>query len=593
MRHEDAYHHLFHASMDAMVRINAQEIIEEVNTSFMGLFGYKADEVVGRKLDDCLVCPILKSEASNLNHRIACGEVFTTDSVRVDKFGRQHHVFITGIPIMTEEAFCGAYVIYRNRTFEVESERKLFNQKVAFESLFRNSHDAIVRIDINQRVIDINERFEILFGYKLDEIKGKEVDKLIANEAVLGDSIELTNRLMSGEKVSVEGLRYSKNGSARMYFVQGVPIIAAGVIIGGYGIYTDITERKAAEEKAFFMSYHDQLTGLYNRRFFEVEFERLSTERNMPMSLVMGDVNGLKLINDAFGHGSGDEFLKRIAVTLRDNYREGELIARLGGDEFVILLPQTSLAVTEKIVQRLKAALSRERFKGLELSMAFGFGCKCDQVESNLHLFNRVEDDMYRNKLVESPAVKSQMFNTVIQTLHNKNEREELHSIVVSEYCKQIAEALMMSPRFILEMKTIGWLHDIGKIAVSDKILDKVGSLTDAEWKKVKKHSEIGYRILNSIHEFTELSEFILYHHERYDGSGYPKGLQREEIPLQSRILAVADAYEAMTHNRTYREALTPEEAIDELLRNSGTQFDPAIVKSFVTLIKEGYIKGL
>ncbi|MBN2898473.1 MAG: diguanylate cyclase [Clostridia bacterium] len=585
MRFND-YDQLFHASLDAMVRIDNESNILEVNRRFIDFFGYSSEDILHRKLDDVVVCAALREESALLDQRISTGELITMDSTRMDRHGVEHHVFITGIPIIENKTYKGAYVIYRNRTMEVESERKLLNQKVTFESLFRNSNDAIVHIDVHQRVIDINERFETLFEYTLEEIKGEKVDPLISRIDFLDETTELTDRLMSGEKIVVEGLRYSKNGYSRMYLVQGVPIVAAGTVIGGYGIYTDITERKNAENEVIYMSYHDQLTGLYNRRFFEEEFNRLNTQRHMPMSLIMGDVNGLKLVNDAFGHEAGDEFLKRIASTLRDNYREGELIARLSGDEFVILLPNTTTETSERILQRLKLALSCERFRGIELSMSFGCSSKIDQAEPNSVLFKRVEDMMYRHKLVESPKVKGEIFESVIKILHAKNEREELHSMSVSLYCGEIAEALGMNPRFLLEMKTLGWLHDIGKIAISDSILDKPGALTEEEWKEVKKHPEIGYRILNSVHEFTELSGFVLHHHEWYDGSGYPKGIAGEDIPIQSRILAVADAYEAMVSDRTYREALSQEEAIEELRVHKGDQFDPNIVDIFVSRLR-------
>jgi len=585
--HKERYSQLFYASLDAMVRIDEDSRIVRVNNKFIEMFKYDKEELLGQKIDKFIVSEELKEEAALLNRRAACGETFTTDALRIDRYKNLYHVFITGTPIFVEGVYKGAYLVYRDRTLEMQSKRALLNQKMTFESLFRNSNDAIVHIDVSQRVIDINERFESLFGYTLEEIKGKKVDALIQNPDYVVEGVALTNRLMDGEKIVEEGFRYGKDGQARMYIVQGVPIIADGLVIGGYGIYTDITERKAAESEVLYMSYHDQLTGLYNRRFFETEFERLNTERHMPMSLIMADVNGLKLINDAFGHKAGDELLQLMASVLKYQCRESEIIARLSGDEFVLLLPNTNEEVATQIVRRLRNALHSKTFKNIEFSMSFGSGSKDHVVSSNKALFKRVEDQMYRNKLVESPSIRGRMFDTVIKTLHAKNKREERHSSRVSEYCERIARAMGKNAVFVQEMKTAGWLHDIGKIAISDNILDKPGKLSDAEWKEVKKHPEIAYRILNSVHEFTELSEHILHHHERYDGKGYPKGIAGKKISLHARIIAVADAYDAMTSDRTYRKALTIQVAKDQLIEHSGTQFDPEVVSVLIKVLEE------
>jgi diguanylate cyclase (GGDEF)-like protein/PAS domain S-box-containing protein/putative nucleotidyltransferase with HDIG domain len=582
----DYFRQLFYGSVDAIVRIDEDAKIVEVNSPFIQLFRYEEYELIGQYLDNMIVDPVNKDEALRLNERVKTGELFTTEGLRTTSFGHHYNVFITGIPIIENDKYKGAFIIYKDRTYEIHSENEIYRQKVSFESLFRNSNDAIVRIDVDKTVLDINERFESLFGYKLDEIKGQNVDKLISKIEKLDESISLTNKLLEGEKIIVEGIRYGKNAIPRLYIVQGVPIIVDSTVIGGYGIYTDITEKKAAENEVVYMSYHDQLTGLYNRRYFEEQFDKLDKEENMPLGLIMADMNGLKLINDAFGHNAGDGLLKKTGRILKDNCYESHIVSRLGGDEFVILIPSITDEELENVVRIFKNACRNEVYKGIDFSLSFGCGIKTSVQDSNKNLFKRVEDQMYRNKLVESPSIRGKMFDTVIKTLHAKNEREERHSSRVSEYCEAIARALNMNSELVKEMKTAGWLHDIGKIAVSDNILDKPESLEDGEWNQIRKHPEIGYRILNSVNEFTKLAEHILHHHERYDGRGYPKGLKEKEISIQARIIAIADSYDAMTSDRTYRHAMSKETAIQQLRENAGTQFDPKLVEVFIPLIE-------
>jgi len=581
------YIQLFNASLDAIVRMNLEYEIEEVNDSFLELFRFSKSELIGKSLDDFVVNDIDKHDGYKLNKRVLKGRIFSVEGKRIDKFDNEINVMITGIPILSENQVIGAFVIYKNITIEVVFNEKLVKHKLIFESLFKNSNDAIVRIDNKNRILEINERFQTLFGYNFEEIEGQNVDKLISKPSQLEHNLELSKNLLNGEKVVVEGKRYAKDGTSRTFQIQGVPIINMHEVFGGYGIYTDITDRKMAEEEILHMLYHDQLTGVYNRRFFEEEFYRLDIESSLPLSLIVGDVNGLKLTNDAFGHEAGDELLKRMATILKDNLRSGDITARVGGDEFVILLPNKTNEETEKLVKRIKKSCLKEAYKNIEFSMSFGWDTKTKSDDLFRDLFKRAEDMMYRNKLVESPSIRGKMFDTIIKTLHEKNEGEERHSSRVSKYSESIARELNMNLSIIKEIKTAGWLHDIGKFAINDKILDKTGELNEAEWKQIKKHPEIGYRILNSVNEFTELSECILAHHERYDGDGYPKGLIGERIPIQARIIAVADAYDAMTSNRAYSHCLSIEEAIAELRFHSGTQFDPSIVDVFIRIIEE------
>lgn len=342
-----------------------------------------------------------------------------------------------------------------------------------------------------------------------------------------------------------------------------------------------------SEKELVYLSYHDQLTGLYNRRFFEEELSRLDVPRNLPISLVMADVNGLKLINDSFGHKAGDDLLKNISKIIKEGCREDDIIARLSGDEFVIVLPRTDEIQAEAIVERLKSIQLKDEFlkeknMNMELSISFGVGTKYAKDINMQDVLKLAEDRMYTHKLFVGPSMRSRTIETIIKALYEKNRREEQHSTRVSILCQDIGVKLGMNEDRIKELESVGLLHDIGKIAINETILDKPGKLTEDEWEQIKKHPEIGYRILSTVNEMSQIAEYVLYHHERYDGKGYPKGLKGEEIPLVSRIISVADAYDAMASDRPYRNALSEEEIVKELIKNSGTQFDPKIVRILV-----------
>lgn len=351
------------------------------------------------------------------------------------------------------------------------------------------------------------------------------------------------------------------------------------------GVTFNIDARKKAEEKILYLSYHDSLTGLYNRRYYEVELRRLDTKRNLPITLVMIDANGLKLVNDAFGHQAGDKLLQRIAFILKKQCRSDEIVARIGGDEFILLLPGTEKAGGQRLVDRINKAVASKTNKKEMLSISIGIATKDDVAKDMREIFKEAEDDMYRHKLSDSASMRSKTIDLILESLYEKNNREMHHSKRVSELCGKIATALQLSKESINLIKIAGLMHDIGKIGIPDSILNKNGNLTSEEWDEVKRHSEVGYRILSSVTEFSEISEYVLSHHERWDGTGYPRGLQGEDIPFMSRIIALADAYDAMTSDRSYRKGLSDQEAITEIMNYSGKQFDPNIAKIFLEQI--------
>jgi len=348
------------------------------------------------------------------------------------------------------------------------------------------------------------------------------------------------------------------------------------------GITRDITEEREYQQKFEYLSYRDQLTGLYNRRFFEEELARLDDGTNLPFSIVMADVNGLKLINDSFGHDMGDKLLIKVADVLNKACSLDNIISRTGGDEFVILLPGVDDGGAEKLIKRIREACVNEKVVSMDLSISFGWATKLSPEESIHEILNIAEDNMYKRKLFEGPSMRGKTIGAIVNTLHEKNVREEEHSKRVSEYSHRLAKILEFSERDTNEIKNAALLHDIGKVAINEFLLNKPGKLSLDEMKELKRHPEIGYRILSSVNDMAEMSEIVLHHHERWDGLGYPKGLKGKEIPLQARIIAIADSFDAMVSERSYKKPMSLENAIKEIEISSGTQFDPELSKIFI-----------
>lgn len=466
-------------------------------------------------------------------------------------------------------------------SYEKDVKRKFKTERKNFEALFKNSSDAIAIVDDENRIIEVNEKFEKLFEYKQEEIKGKDIDSLIVSTDKIEEAKNFTELLFKDKVDSVETVRYDKYGNPKDIELKGIPILLDGKLIGGYASYKDISVRKAFEKDILFMSYHDQLTGIYNRRYFEEKLKELDTEENYPLSLVMADLNGLKLANDAFGHSFGDKLLIKTAEILNNSLKGEEFVSRMGGDEFIIVLPKTSPEELREYINNISEKIYKTRIGTIDLSVSFGWDTKNNDDQDIIDLLNKAESYMYKRKLSESPSMISSTIKIIISTLHEKNKRERLHSERVGEICEAIGREMGFDQEELSELKLIGLMHDIGKIGIDEKILNKDGKLTSEEYEEIKKHPEIGYRILSSANQMSDIAEYTLAHHERWDGKGYPNGISEKEIPLVSRIIAVADAYDAMTSERTYRNPLSEEAAVEELRKNAGTQFDPIIVKIF------------
>jgi diguanylate cyclase (GGDEF)-like protein len=347
-------------------------------------------------------------------------------------------------------------------------------------------------------------------------------------------------------------------------------------------VFHDITRYKNKENKMQYLGFHDQLTGLHNRYYLEAEMQRLDTERQLPISVILADLNGLKMINDTYGHSFGDRLLIEVAELLKSICRSEDIICRIGGDEFIIFLPQADEFNASMICERIKSKSQDIIAMEIPVSMALGVSVKSKSNQSLLQVINEAESLMYKDKIKKCRGEQKKVVDKLFQTLKNKKYVTDAKIGFVQELAAQIGEKLCLPHYELNRLNTLMLLHDIGKVNIIEEILSKRGPLTEDEWVSIRKHPEIGYRIVKSTEEFSNVADDILAHHERWDGLGYPRGLKGDEIPFLARLTAVIDAYDALINGRPYKEAVTHQEAVAELENNAGTQFDPLLVDLFI-----------
>lgn len=468
-----------------------------------------------------------------------------------------------------------------------ETEHEKTKERLGFYKLVaENARDALLIMDSSGNILEANSAAVELYGYSLTDLLKMAIHDLRDNNT--HDFLAPQMQLAEHKGILFETNHRKKDGKVFPVEVssQGADIDGIRVLIS---IVRDITDRKRAENRVKHLSYHDVLTDTYNRAFFEDELKRLENTTYLPISIIMGDLNGLKLVNDTFGHRAGDQFLRDIATILKRACRATDIMARWGGDEFAIILPNTKLQTAEAVCRRIRKACSESSGTPIQLSIALGAATKYDATASISEVLSQAEDRMYRNKLSEQQSMHSSIIKGLQQTLAEKSYETEEHAERLQELALSLGHLMGLSNNELDELLLLAKLHDIGKIAIPDDILLKPGPLTPSEWDIMKRHSEIGYRIAQATPELAHIAQTILSHHERWDGKGYPLGLSEEKIPLLSRIIALVDSYDVMTHGRPYKHALSKDAALMEVVRNSGTQFDPTIAGQFVTLLTQSY----
>jgi len=336
------------------------------------------------------------------------------------------------------------------------------------------------------------------------------------------------------------------------------------------------------------LSLHDALTGLYNRAFFEEQMKRLEGVPGGQAGLIVCDVDGLKIINDTLGHNMGDRILKAVAETLKTSFRPGDLVARIGGDEFAVLLPANSAQVFEADCRRIRDKVDRYNAANptVPISLSMGFAVSQDQPLDMNALFAEADNSMYREKLHRQKSARSAIVQALMKALEARDFITEGHGDRLQDLVESFGAAVGLPESSFADLRLLARFHDIGKVGIPDSILFKPGRLTEEEWVVMRQHCEIGYRIAKSAPDLAPIADWILKHQEWWNGKGYPLGLQGEDIPQECRMLAIADAFDAMTSDRPYRKAMNRDLAIAELQRCAGSQFDPKLVTTFAALVE-------
>jgi len=439
---------------------------------------------------------------------------------------------------------------------------------------------------LNQgKIIYANPAFLKILKIKYEQLTGKNLISFIHKEdktRIKKMFRENKNREIKNEEVRVmdnhNQIKWLSLNCSQVNFNNKFSVLITA---------QNITDKKQNQNKIKFLNYHDKLTGLYNRNYLEEEIKRLNTIRQLPISVIMGDVNGLKLVNDAFGHQKGNQLLKSIAGVFKSACRSEDIIARWGGDEFVILLPRTSIGDARKVSNRIRKLCAEADKNPIKLSIALGVAQIIDEDQSYEEVFKKAEDRMYRNKIAGSESTSNSIILSLENTLLEKSHETKDHAERMNKLVIRFAEELDLSTSQIDNLKLLSRLHDIGKVSIPEKILKKPDKLTEQEFKTIKNHPESGYRIVKSIPELASVAEGVLSHHERWDGKGYPQGLAGEAIPYTARIIAIIDSFDVMTNQRSYKSAVSQKEALFEIERCSGSQFDPYLAEKFIEMIQK------
>jgi diguanylate cyclase (GGDEF)-like protein/PAS domain S-box-containing protein len=565
-----------------------ERIIVFANEAVEAVFGWKPEELIGRKTRI-----LYRSEEEYEEIARHFYPVLERQRDHREEFFCRHKsgkdIFCMVSASRTGESLKEKRIVvmYEDITERKRAEKAILESEERYRTLFEESREAIYITSRDGKLIDFNQSALDIFGFTREEMMGLDVLHIYVNPA---DRYKFQQEIEQKGSVRNYGVKFRKKDGKEMdcLLTSTVRKGIDGAIIGYQGIIRDITENKKVEDQLRHLSLHDPLTGLYNRAYFEEEMHRLESGRFDSVGIIMCDVDGLKLVNDALGHYNGDKLLMATANALRESFREGDVVARVGGDEFAILLPNSDSTTLEIASSRIQEAIGEYNSATPELPLSISMGSAMSTGNPIImnNLFKEADNNMYREKLHHSLTARSTIVQTLMKALETRDFVTEGHVNRLQKLVVTLAKAIGLPERSTIDLRHLAEFHDIGKVGIPDYIIFKQGGLTPEEVIEMQRHCEIGHRIALCTPDLVPIADLILKHHEWWTGKGYPLGLKGEEIPLECRILAIAEAYEAMTNSRPYHKAISHDEALAELQKYAGTKFDPDILVKFIKVLK-------
>ncbi|MEQ8174523.1 MAG: PAS domain S-box protein [Syntrophomonadaceae bacterium] len=556
----------------------------EVNEAYLKVTGYTRDEVIGRSALE-LGLWISEEERDYWVCRFrAHKHTMRGEEIRFCMKNGDIRTFIFSTEMINMGGAPHMLWSVKDITERKAMEEALRISEDKFSRAFNISPIPMLITNLAEgRFVAVNEALCRVVGYAPDEILNRTSFEVgIWDSKVSRKPLE--DRISNKRPVREMDFTFCKKDGEERVGLLSAEAIEIGGEVCILSTVQDITERRKAEREIRYLSTHDPLTCLYNRAYFEEQLKTLDKAKQLPISIIIADVNGLKMVNDALGHEKGDLLLKAVAGILAKSCRPIDIVARWGGDEFIILLTHCSHEAACLIMEQVKAACNFHHNLPAETSVSLGMATMNHESQNIQNIIIEAEDKMFRRKLLENKSARSAFIISLEKTLWTRSHETREHCQRLEDMALAIGRGINLPNTELDNLKLLASLHDIGKIAVPNNILEKPGKLSRKEWETIRKHPEIGYRIAVSSPEMAPIAEAILHHHERWDGRGYPLGFKGEEIPLLSRIIAIADAYDVMVNGRPYQTPINPQKAWEEIERCAGTQFDPILVAEALKL---------
>lgn len=467
--------------------------------------------------------------------------------------------------------------------------RKLEEVRKQLATVIDKTSEGYCMIDLDYNIKEVNKAFCDMLGYDRKELLNYNIRSLLRDEGL--DYERFLKGIDNNLHYMHEAVLPAKNGEIVNVIVKATLVRDKNnKPLYAFAFISNITERKKMEEKLKFMSLYDALTGLYNRAFFEQKIDEITGEY-YPLGIIVCDVDGLKLINDTLGHKKGDELLIAAADAIKKSCegKENMVLARIGGDEFAVLACKVLREELDEALCIIKKEVEdyNRHSEDLILSISTGIAFEEKPGKKVEDIFKEADNNMYREKLYQRQSVRSALISTLKKAMEERDLITEGHGERLQDLVAGFSRYLGLPEEKINEMRLLAQFHDIGKVGIPDRILFKEQDLTLEEKWEMERHPEIGCRIASASPDLLAIADFILKHHEWWDGKGYPLGLKGEEIPIECRILAICDAYDAMTNNRPYRDGMLKEDALDIIKEKAGIQFDPFLVEKFEKYIEK------